>query len=47
MPVVTIEIENQVAVVTIDNPPVNATSTAVRQGLLDAVASVQGCRLAI
>ncbi|GGX68527.1 3-hydroxyacyl-CoA dehydrogenase [Tateyamaria omphalii] len=47
MPVVTVEIQSQVAVVTIENPPVNATSTAVRQGLLDAVASVQGCRLAV
>ena len=29
-----------VAVVTIDNPPVNALSTAVRQGLLDAVSAL-------
>lgn len=31
------ECVGEVAVVTIDNPPVNATSQAVRQGLLDAI----------
>ena len=36
-----------VAWVTIDNPPVNATSTAVRAGLSDAVDKVQGARLAV
>lgn len=40
-------VENGLAWVTVNNPPVNATSTAVRQGLLDAVAAVQGARLAI
>ncbi|MEY9780142.1 3-hydroxyacyl-CoA dehydrogenase NAD-binding domain-containing protein [Sinorhizobium fredii] len=34
---VSIEQRGEVAVVTIDNPPVNALSQAVRQGLLDAV----------
>ena len=43
----TIEREAGIAWVVINNPPVNATSTAVRAGLLDAVASVQDCRLAI
>jgi len=47
MSVVEIRMENGLAWVTIDNPPVNATSTAVRQGLLDAVHAVQGARLAI
>ncbi len=41
------EITNGIARVTIDNPPVNATSTAVRAGLLEAVAAVQGCDLAV
>ncbi|MEM7642863.1 MAG: FAD-dependent oxidoreductase, partial [Pseudomonadota bacterium] len=44
---VTVEIEGDIAWVTIDNPPVNATSTAVRAGLMDAVDRVQGCRLAV
>ncbi|MCA0399944.1 MAG: enoyl-CoA hydratase/isomerase family protein [Proteobacteria bacterium] len=30
-------IENEIALIEIDNPPVNATSQAVRQGLLDAI----------
>ncbi len=34
---VTIEKRGEIAVVTIDNPPVNATSQAVRAGLLDAI----------
>lgn len=37
---VTVSVENGIALVTIDNPPVNATSQAVRQGLLDAVGTV-------
>ncbi len=37
---VTITRENAVAVVTVDNPPVNALSQAVRQGLVDAVAEL-------
>lgn len=44
---VDVRMENGLAWVTVNNPPVNATSTAVRQGLLDAVAAVQGARLAI
>ncbi|MEM8851391.1 MAG: FAD-dependent oxidoreductase, partial [Pseudomonadota bacterium] len=44
---VTVKIEGDMAWVTIDNPPVNATSTAVRAGLLDAVRQVQSCRLAV
>lgn len=39
--------EGDLAWVTIDNPPVNATSTAVRAGLLQAVRDVAGARLAI
>ncbi len=40
MTVVTTRIENDLAFVTIDNPPVNATSTAVRAGLIAAVEAV-------
>jgi Enoyl-CoA hydratase/carnithine racemase len=36
--VVSVSVTGKVAVVTIDNPPVNATSQAVRQGLFDALA---------
>lgn len=36
-----IEIEGDIAVITIDNPPINAGSTAVRRGLLDAIADVR------
>lgn len=39
--VVSLSTQNGVAIVTIDNPPVNATSQAVRQGLLDAVAQTE------
>ncbi|WP_299355165.1 FAD-dependent oxidoreductase [uncultured Shimia sp.] len=46
-PVVTVSIEGDVAHVVIDNPPVNATSTAVRQGLAEAVAAVKGARVAV
>lgn len=42
MSVVTIAREGNIAVVTIDNPPVNALSQAVRQGLLDAVTALDG-----
>jgi len=45
--IVDIRMEDDLAWVTVNNPPVNATSTAVRQGLLDAVHKVQGARLAI
>lgn len=44
---VSVEIKGKIAWVTIDNPPVNATSTSVRAGLMDAVESVQGCDLAV
>ena len=37
---VRVEREGRVAVVVIDNPPVNAGSAAVRSGLLEAVAAV-------
>ncbi|MEL6640120.1 MAG: 3-hydroxyacyl-CoA dehydrogenase NAD-binding domain-containing protein [Pseudomonadota bacterium] len=42
-----VKTEGDLAWVTIDNPPINATSTAVRAGLLSAVEQVQGCKLAI
>ncbi|MEL6572022.1 MAG: FAD-dependent oxidoreductase [Pseudomonadota bacterium] len=44
---VTVEIKGSIAWVTIENPPVNATSTAVRAGLLQAVEAVKGCDLAV
>lgn len=47
MTAVSIEIKEDIAWVTIQNPPVNATSLAVRKGLLDAVTKVQGCKLAV
>ncbi len=47
MSVVRVERDGDVAWVTIDNPPVNATSTEVRKGLWSAVGDVQGARLAI
>ncbi|AGT08244.1 3-hydroxyacyl-CoA dehydrogenase NAD-binding domain-containing protein [Paracoccus aminophilus] len=37
MSIVTIAREGQIAIVTVDNPPVNALSQALRQGLWDAV----------
>lgn len=37
----TLSVEGEIAIVTIDNPPVNATSQAVRQVLADAVASTE------
>lgn len=40
MPVVTIARQGDIAVVTVDNPPVNALSAALRQGLWDAVAEL-------
>ena len=39
--------EGALAWVEIDNPPVNATSTAIRAGLLDAVKAVRDAELAI
>lgn len=38
--VVTLRFKDNLAFVTVDNPPVNATSTAVRAGLLEAVNSI-------
>ena len=46
-PVVAVERTGDLAWVTIDNPPVNATSTAVREGLAHAVGQVAGARLAV
>lgn len=40
--VVNIEQDGGIAIVTIDNPPVNATAHAVRQGLWDAVEQTDG-----
>ena len=37
---VRMECDGDVAVIVIDNPPVNATSTDVRRGLVDAIQSV-------
>ncbi|MCR6502244.1 3-hydroxyacyl-CoA dehydrogenase NAD-binding domain-containing protein [Shinella sp. CPCC 101442] len=37
---ITITRENAIAVVTVDNPPVNALSQALRQGLIEAVAEL-------
>lgn len=47
--IVTVQNEGDLAFVTINNPPVNATSTAVRAGLLSAVDAVvdSGARAAI
>ncbi|MEM7599253.1 MAG: FAD-dependent oxidoreductase [Pseudomonadota bacterium] len=45
--IVQIDVTGEIAWVRIDNPPVNATSTAVRAGLLQAVEQVQGCALAV
>ncbi len=44
---VSVEIKGSIAWVTIENPPVNATSTAVRADLLQAVETVKGCDLAV
>ncbi len=46
-PTVTTTRVGDVAWVTISNPPVNATSLSVRQGLVQAVKDVQGARVAI
>lgn len=37
---VTVRFAQDLAIITVDNPPVNATSTAVRTGLLAAVETV-------
>lgn len=36
------ELESNIGVISVDNPPVNALSQAVRQGLLDAITAAQG-----
>ena len=41
MPVVELEFRDQIAIATVDNPPVNALGRSVRAGLLDAVAAAQ------
>lgn len=45
--VVSVNLEGEVAWVTIDNPPVNATSQAVRAGLLEAVSKVSPAKYAV
>ena len=47
MSVVELKIEGDIAWITVNNPPVNATSTAVRQGLLDAITGAQRAKLAV
>ena len=42
MSVITIAREGRIAVVTVENPPVNALSQAVRQGLIEAVHTLDG-----
>ena len=44
---VDVAIESNLAWITINNPPVNATSTSVRAGLLAATGKVQDCKLAV
>jgi len=39
---VTVAVEDGIAMVTVDNPPVNAISQAIRQGLIDAMDEVNG-----
>lgn len=46
-PVVSVRKDAEIAWITIDNPPVNATSKAVRQGLLDAIDEVKDSELAV
>ncbi|WP_171176989.1 FAD-dependent oxidoreductase [Ruegeria sp. HKCCD8929] len=46
-PVVTVTQDDDIAWVEISNPPVNASSTAVRAGLAHAVTEVRGARVAI
>lgn len=45
--VVSVNIEGDIAWVTIDNPPVNATSAAVRAGLIEALSKMQSAKLAV
>uniref|UniRef100_UPI003518AB8A 3-hydroxyacyl-CoA dehydrogenase NAD-binding domain-containing protein n=1 Tax=Cognatishimia sp. TaxID=2211648 RepID=UPI003518AB8A len=44
---VQVNVDGAIAFVSINNPPVNATSLSVREGLLAAVNDVQGCDLAV
>ncbi|MEP6268666.1 MAG: 3-hydroxyacyl-CoA dehydrogenase NAD-binding domain-containing protein [Paracoccaceae bacterium] len=44
---VSVRFSDNIGWVTINNPPVNATSQAVRAGLMKAVNEVQGCSLAV
>ena len=44
MPVLTIAREGDIAIVTVDNPPVNALSQALRQGLWEAVETLDADR---
>ncbi|MCZ6886175.1 MAG: 3-hydroxyacyl-CoA dehydrogenase NAD-binding domain-containing protein [Alphaproteobacteria bacterium] len=37
-----IEVKDGIAVITVDNPPVNAISQAIRQGLIDAMKEIAG-----
>ena len=41
---VRIERDGDIAVIVIDNPPINAGSSAVRKGLMAAIASVKPTR---
>ena len=38
---VSIDFRDQLALITIDNPPVNALSQAVRSGLIDAIEEIE------
>lgn len=42
MTAVTLGYEGDIAVITIDNPPINATSHVVRAGLVDAIDQIEG-----
>ncbi|MBE9476672.1 MAG: enoyl-CoA hydratase/isomerase family protein, partial [Proteobacteria bacterium] len=46
-PIVQTRIEDDIAWVTINNPPVNATSAKVRQGLVTALEDIKSARVAI
>ena len=41
MPLVSYELNGEIGVITVNNPPVNAMSQAVRSGILDGVQSAQ------
>lgn len=45
--IVSVRFKNDIAWISICNPPVNATSSAVRVGLLEAVATAQSARVAV